>query len=570
MSSCSSAGADAAEQRVRGLRAAPGGHRRLHGLLALHGGGRGVPAEPEHRGAHGAARRPLARLLLRRAGEGALRGLGIFPGAGAELGHGEHGEHPQDGEDGHALPMVSLFLVFTAFVISNVGHIRPRGPSWPSSRASSSSSRGAGVMSVYLFTKRYAEEELCRAPPHLLRPRLSTCSGLSGQFLQPRAWPRARSPSDASLGRVLLTAVGAFAAFGLMAIAIGTDYWLYARARVCNATNATALGTTAGTALAHGGLTHSGLWRVCCLEGLKRGLCLRINHFPEDLEYDHDSAEYLLRVVRASSIFPILSAVLLLLGGLCVAASRLRRARTSLVLGAGILFVAAGLSNIIGVIVYISANAGGEASPGGLPSPPRRDGERRPSPYSYGWSFYFGACPSSWPRPSACWPSTCTSSGTAKPRPRPPPLPHPRFSPATPLPPRHPRPGHAPRAAARARARAPAASHVTPPLPHRRAGNPPPLPHPRSPCTPGQDGGRGGGGSRPSPRREWAWPRLRPLPHPREPRPSPPGPARHARPRPSPTPRRLPDPAGGGRGGGRGRDPRGGHRDPQQENDPGL
>nr|XP_054510241.1 LOW QUALITY PROTEIN: voltage-dependent calcium channel gamma-8 subunit-like [Agelaius phoeniceus] len=328
------------------------------------------------------------------------------------------------------------------------------------------SPQGAGVMSVYLFTKRYAEEELCRAPPHLLRPRLSTCSGLSGQFLQPRAWPRARSPSDASsdvsiqmtqnyppghqvppetppapapvhlalLGpspssssrplpplwgslkrweggagagggagggalwcergvQVLLTAVGAFAAFGLMAIAIGTDYWLYARARVCNATgNATNSGGTAtGTAAtAHGGLTHSGLWRVCCLEGLKRGLCLRINHFPEDLEYDHDSAEYLLRVVRASSIFPILSAVLLLLGGLCVAASRLRRARTSLVLGAGILFVAAGLSNIIGVIVYISANAGGEGSGGGLPSPPRRDGERRPSPYSYGWSFYFG------------------------------------------------------------------------------------------------------------------------------------------------------------------------------------
>uniref|UniRef100_A0A8U8BL84 Uncharacterized protein n=1 Tax=Geospiza parvula TaxID=87175 RepID=A0A8U8BL84_GEOPR len=190
--------------------------------------------------------------------------------------------------------------------------------------------------------------------------------------------------------QVLLTAVGAFAAFGLMAIAIGTDYWLYARARVCNATggNVTSVGTS--MAMAHGGLTHSGLWRVCCLEGLKRGLCLRINHFPEDLEYDHDSAEYLLRVVRASSIFPILSAVLLLLGGLCVAASRLRRARTSLVLGAGILFVAAGLSNIIGVIVYISANAGGEGSAGGLPSPPRRDGERRPSPYSYGWSFYFG------------------------------------------------------------------------------------------------------------------------------------------------------------------------------------
>ncbi|NXI42061.1 CCG7 protein, partial [Galbula dea] len=143
--------------------------------------------------------------------------------------------------------MVSLFLVFTAFVISNVGHIRPQRtllafvsgiffilsglslvvglvlyissindevmnrPSgseqyfqyrygWSFAFAASSFllKEGAGVMSVYLFTKRYAEEELYRAPPGLLRPRLSACSGLSGQFLQPRGWPRARSPSEAS------------------------------------------------------------------------------------------------------------------------------------------------------------------------------------------------------------------------------------------------------------------------------------------------------------------------------------------------------------------------------------
>ncbi|XP_074023250.1 voltage-dependent calcium channel gamma-8 subunit-like, partial [Numenius arquata] len=268
----------------------------------------------------------------------------------------------------------------------------------------------AFAASSFLLKERYAEEELYRAPSGLLRPRLSACSGLSGQFLQPRGWPRPRSPSEASSDvsiqmtqnypprhqprppsspatvatkdhevarrpswtamvatvarrpswleslkrwngegvawcekgvQVLLTAVGAFAAFGLMTIAIGTDYWLYARAFICNTSN------LSGEDAAHrdrrdpGGLTHSGLWRICCLEGLKRGLCLKINHFPEDMEYDHDSAEYLLRVVRASSIFPILSAVLLLLGGVCVAASRLRRARTSLVLGAGILFVAA-------------------------------------------------------------------------------------------------------------------------------------------------------------------------------------------------------------------------------------
>ncbi|CAO2627436.1 Voltage-dependent calcium channel gamma-8 subunit [Lemmus lemmus] len=163
-----------------------------------------------------------------------------------------------------------------------------------------------------------------------------------------------------------------------MTIAISTDYWLYTRALICNTTNLTAGSSEKKDP---GGLTHSGLWRICCLEGLKRGVCVKINHFPEDTDYDHDSAEYLLRVVRASSIFPILSAILLLLGGVCVAASRVYKSKRNIILGAGILFVAAGLSNIIGVIVYISANAG---EPG-----PKRDEEKK-NHYSYGWSFYFG------------------------------------------------------------------------------------------------------------------------------------------------------------------------------------
>ncbi|XP_075393409.1 voltage-dependent calcium channel gamma-8 subunit [Tenrec ecaudatus] len=174
-----------------------------------------------------------------------------------------------------------------------------------------------------------------------------------------------------------------------MTIAISTDYWLYTRAFICNTTNLTAgsddgpppRGPGASDKKDPGGLTHSGLWRICCLEGLKRGVCVKINHFPEDTDYDHDSAEYLLRVVRASSIFPILSAILLLLGGVCVAASRVYKSKRNIILGAGILFVAAGLSNIIGVIVYISANAG---EPG-----PKRDEEKK-NHYSYGWSFYFG------------------------------------------------------------------------------------------------------------------------------------------------------------------------------------
>ncbi|KAG8567571.1 hypothetical protein GDO81_013692 [Engystomops pustulosus] len=144
-------------------------------------------------------------------------------------------------------PMVSLFLVFTAFVISNIGHIRPQRtilafvsgiffilsglslvvglvlyissindevmnrPSsseqyfhyrygWSFAFAASSFllKEGAGVMSVYLFTKRYAEEEMYRPHPAFYRPRLSDCSDYSGQFLHPEVWHRGRSPSEIS------------------------------------------------------------------------------------------------------------------------------------------------------------------------------------------------------------------------------------------------------------------------------------------------------------------------------------------------------------------------------------
>ena len=67
--------------------------------------------------------------------------------------------------------------------------------------------------------------------------------------------------------QTLLATVGAFAAFGLMSIAIGTDYWLYSRAYICNSTNATTDETQSQPKTKKGDLTHSGLWRICCIEG---------------------------------------------------------------------------------------------------------------------------------------------------------------------------------------------------------------------------------------------------------------------------------------------------------------
>lgn len=47
-------------------------------------------------------------------------------------------------------------------------------------------------------------------------------------------------------------------------------------------------------------------------------------------------------VVRASSVFPILSTILLMLGGLCVGVGRVYNKTNNVLLSAGILFVAAG------------------------------------------------------------------------------------------------------------------------------------------------------------------------------------------------------------------------------------
>ncbi|XP_054460398.1 voltage-dependent calcium channel gamma-4 subunit-like [Anoplopoma fimbria] len=182
--------------------------------------------------------------------------------------------------------------------------------------------------------------------------------------------------------QTLLAIVGAFAAFSLMTIAIGTDYWLYSRAYICNTTNATADDSQVQTKKVRGDLTHSGLWRICCIEGINKGSCFRINHFPDDNDYDTDSSEYILRIVRASSLFPILSTALLMLGGLCVGVGRIYNNKNNILLTAGILFVAAGLSNIIGIIVYISSNAG---------DPSDKKDEDKKNLYNYGWSFYFGA-----------------------------------------------------------------------------------------------------------------------------------------------------------------------------------
>uniref|UniRef100_A0A8D3AT41 Voltage-dependent calcium channel gamma-3 subunit n=1 Tax=Scophthalmus maximus TaxID=52904 RepID=A0A8D3AT41_SCOMX len=150
---------------------------------------------------------------------------------------------------------------------------------------------------------------------------------------------------------MLLTTAGAFCAFSLMTIAVGTDYWLYSRG-VCRSKSQNDNDTVRKNEEV---LTHSGLWRTCLFK-----CCI----FDSPLSSSPGA-------VRASSLFPILSVGLLFLGGVCVAASEFYKSRYNVILS--------GLSNIIGIIVYISANSG---------DPSQSDNKKS---YAYGWSFYFGA-----------------------------------------------------------------------------------------------------------------------------------------------------------------------------------
>ncbi|XP_037400919.1 voltage-dependent calcium channel gamma-5 subunit isoform X1 [Pygocentrus nattereri] len=144
-------------------------------------------------------------------------------------------------------PLVSLFFMFIGFVLNNIGHVRPHrtilafvsgiffilsglslvvglvlyissindevlnrtksneayfsykyGWSFAFAAISFLLTESAGVMSVYLFMKRYTAEEMYQPHPSFYRPRLSNCSDYSGQFLHPEAWTRGRSPSDIS------------------------------------------------------------------------------------------------------------------------------------------------------------------------------------------------------------------------------------------------------------------------------------------------------------------------------------------------------------------------------------
>ncbi|KAJ7983827.1 hypothetical protein DPEC_G00370940 [Dallia pectoralis] len=77
--------------------------------------------------------------------------------------------------------------------------------------------------------------------------------------------------------QMLVTTVGAFAAFSLMTIAVGTDYWLYSRG-TCKIKSNNDNDTSRKNEEV---MTHSGLWRTCCLEAVSMTTHLLPFRHPE-------------------------------------------------------------------------------------------------------------------------------------------------------------------------------------------------------------------------------------------------------------------------------------------------
>ncbi|XP_032653215.1 voltage-dependent calcium channel gamma-7 subunit-like isoform X2 [Chelonoidis abingdonii] len=175
--------------------------------------------------------------------------------------------------------------------------------------------------------------------------------------------------------RALTLLSSVFGACGLLlvGIAVSTDYWLYMEEGIVLQQNQT---TEIKMAL------HAGLWRVCFFAGREKGRCVASEYFLEpEINLVTENTENILKTVRTATPFPMVSLFLVFTAFVISNIGHIRPQRTILAFVSGIFFILSGLSNIIGVIVYISANTGDPGT--------KRDDEKK-SHYSYGWSFYFG------------------------------------------------------------------------------------------------------------------------------------------------------------------------------------
>lgn len=148
---------------------------------------------------------------------------------------------------------------------------------------------------------------------------------------------------------MIMTSSCAGAAFGLLCIAVATDYWLYTSERVVDSSyNTSAIYKR----------TYSGLWRKCeHTDGSSDPVrCQYIEYFSGNNERDGlPPTDAILLSMKTSTVFPLTSLFVLLVGGVICFVGHCNTRRNRLTFFGGILFVLAGLSSLIGIILYIGS-----------------------------------------------------------------------------------------------------------------------------------------------------------------------------------------------------------------------
>ncbi|ESO87433.1 hypothetical protein LOTGIDRAFT_64100, partial [Lottia gigantea] len=139
----------------------------------------------------------------------------------------------------------------------------------------------------------------------------------------------------------VMTSFCSGAAFGLLCIAVGTDYWLYTKEKTAEADFNNTVRYKS---------VYSGLWRVCRMKGRLMGADKFVEPFISLL------CEILLNIRRATT-FPLVSLLILLIGGILSLGSHCKSngGRKILTFVCGILFVLAGLCTLVGIILYIGS-----------------------------------------------------------------------------------------------------------------------------------------------------------------------------------------------------------------------
>lgn len=179
---------------------------------------------------------------------------------------------------------------------------------------------------------------------------------------------------------MVLTSACACAAFGLLAIGVSTDYWLFTSDLQKEELNDTDKYEN----------HWSGLWRTCRVDGYfpTRMDCNYIMYFtPSDEKEGLPQTQAILLTMRRSTWFPLASLLILLIGTIICFVGQCKSGRKSLTFVCGILFVLAGLCTLVGIILYIGSiteEVGSKGKPSG--------DEKAPFKYNYGASFIMTVC----------------------------------------------------------------------------------------------------------------------------------------------------------------------------------